>query len=97
MHRLSKEADEQPDGWSSEETESRLFKEADELPDRSFGSVHVKTILQALFFIVLWFTTSLFLSLYNTYLFGKTHYNFQYPLFTTTLHCCIQFILSLIV
>jgi solute carrier family 35 protein C2 len=65
--------------------------------DRSFGKVYLSTALWSLFYIILWFSTSLSLSLYNKYLFSASHYNFQYPLFTTCLHTCIQFILSAIV
>jgi hypothetical protein len=69
----------------------------DEQPDRSFGKIYLSTVLWSGFYILLWFSTSLSLSLYNKYLFSAAHYNFQYPLFTTCLHTCIQFFLSVIV
>ncbi|KAI6026398.1 hypothetical protein PISMIDRAFT_143759 [Pisolithus microcarpus 441] len=45
-------------------------------------------------FIVLWFTFATVLSVYNKWMFSLDHFGFPYPLFVTTIHMCIQFILA---
>ncbi|KAL3898798.1 MAG: hypothetical protein SGCHY_002499 [Lobulomycetales sp.] len=64
---------------------------------KSFAKVFVGQAGASFFFICCWFTASLTLSLYNKYLFSASHYNFKYPLFTTTMHTLIQFVLSYLV
>ena len=34
------------------------------------------------------------LSVYNKWMFSKEHYDFPFPLFVTTLHMCVQFLIS---
>ncbi|KAJ3096971.1 Triose-phosphate Transporter [Phlyctochytrium planicorne] len=41
-------------------------------------------------FILLWYVTSLGLSMYNKWLFGERHHNFKFPLFTSAVHMCLQ-------
>ena len=45
--------------------------------------------------ILLWYTFSLVLSLYNKWMFAPAHLNFPFPLFVTSMHMLMQFILSL--
>ncbi|KAI6121328.1 TPT-domain-containing protein [Pisolithus sp. B1] len=45
-------------------------------------------------FIVLWFTFATVLSVYNKWMFSLDHFGFPYPLFVTTVHVAIQFVLS---
>ncbi|TFL04803.1 triose-phosphate transporter family-domain-containing protein [Pterulicium gracile] len=45
-------------------------------------------------FIAAWFTFSTIISVYNKWMFSKEHYDFPYPLFVTTVHMFIQFILA---
>ncbi|KAJ3209344.1 Triose-phosphate Transporter [Dinochytrium kinnereticum] len=45
-------------------------------------------------FILLWFTTSLTLSLYNKWLFGQGQKNFKFPLFSSSIHMVLQYGLS---
>lgn len=40
------------------------------------------------------FTFSTIISVYNKWMFSKEHYDFPYPLFVTTVHMFIQFILA---
>ncbi|POS88375.1 hypothetical protein EPUL_000926 [Erysiphe pulchra] len=47
--------------------------------------------------IALWYTFSLFISIYNKWMFDPTHLDFHFPLFTTCLHMIVQFILSFLV
>ncbi|KAI9331950.1 triose-phosphate transporter family-domain-containing protein, partial [Obelidium mucronatum] len=54
-----------------------------------------KTLL-TIFYVLAWYTTSLGLSMYNRWLFSVDHLNFAYPLFTSTIHMVMQFILSAI-
>ncbi|KAI9598627.1 triose-phosphate transporter family-domain-containing protein [Syncephalis fuscata] len=49
-----------------------------------------------IFFILCWYTLSTFLSLYNKWMFDPNKYGFHYPLYTTSMHQIIQFVLSLI-
>jgi hypothetical protein len=44
--------------------------------------------------ILLWYTFSLLLSLYNKWMFAPDHLDFPFPLFVTGLHMMIQFIMS---
>ncbi|KAJ3025288.1 UNVERIFIED_CONTAM: Triose-phosphate Transporter [Siphonaria sp. JEL0065] len=52
-----------------------------------------KTLL-TLAYILAWYSTSLGLSMYNKWLFSKDHLDFRYPLFTSTIHMVMQFLLS---
>lgn len=47
--------------------------------------------------ITLWYTFSLFISIYNKWMFDPTHLDFHFPLFTTCLHMVVQFFLSFLV
>ncbi|KAF9978844.1 Triose-phosphate Transporter [Actinomortierella ambigua] len=47
-----------------------------------------------IFYIFAWYGCSTSLSFYNKWLFSGTHYNFRFPLFTTSLHMVAQFTLS---
>ncbi|KAG5928646.1 hypothetical protein E4U42_000252 [Claviceps africana] len=47
--------------------------------------------------ILLWYFFSLSISLYNKWMFDKDHLNFAFPLFTTSTHMLVQFILSALV
>ncbi|KAG0237627.1 Triose-phosphate Transporter [Actinomortierella wolfii] len=53
-----------------------------------------KRTLWNIFFIMAWYGCSTSLSFYNKWLFSGTHYNFRFPLFTTSLHMVAQFTLS---
>lgn len=44
--------------------------------------------------ILLWYLFSLSISLYNKWMFSKDNLNFAFPLFTTSMHMVVQFILS---
>ncbi|KAG0322039.1 Triose-phosphate Transporter [Dissophora globulifera] len=46
------------------------------------------------FYVFAWYSFSSALSFYNKWLFSPQHHNFQYPLFTTSLHMFAQFTLS---
>lgn len=54
----------------------------------------LRRILTILSFILLWYTFSLLLSLYNKWMFAPAHLNFPFPLFVTSLHMLMQFLLS---
>ena len=53
-----------------------------------------RRILTILSLILLWYTFSLLLSLYNKWMFAPDHWNFPFPLFVTGLHMLVQFFLS---
>ncbi|KAI9172159.1 transporter [Paramyrothecium foliicola] len=44
--------------------------------------------------ILLWYLFSLSISLYNKWMFDKKRLNFAFPLFTTSMHMLVQFVLS---
>ncbi|TFK74541.1 TPT-domain-containing protein [Pluteus cervinus] len=46
------------------------------------------------FFISCWFTFATILSLYNKWMFAPEHLGFPFPLFVTTIHMFIQFLLA---
>ncbi|KAF9908998.1 Triose-phosphate Transporter [Linnemannia zychae] len=46
------------------------------------------------FYVFAWYSCSTALSFYNKWLFSPAHHNFQFPLFTTSLHMVAQFLLS---
>jgi hypothetical protein len=56
-----------------------------------------RRILKIFGLILLWYTFSLLLSLYNKWMFAPSHLNFPFPLFVTALHMVMQFFLSGIV
>ncbi|ORX49493.1 TPT-domain-containing protein [Hesseltinella vesiculosa] len=41
--------------------------------------------------ILTWYIFATFLSVYNKWMFSAEHYNFQYPLFVTSVHMIVQF------
>ncbi|KAH7888311.1 triose-phosphate transporter family-domain-containing protein [Phlebopus sp. FC_14] len=47
-------------------------------------------------FILSWFLFATVLSLYNKWMFSPDHFGFPYPLFVTTLHFVVQFLLAAI-
>ncbi|SAL96636.1 hypothetical protein [Absidia glauca] len=44
-----------------------------------------------LLWILTWYTFATFLSVYNKWMFSADHYNFQFPLFVTSIHMVVQF------
>jgi len=57
----------------------------------------IRRIVHIFSLILLWYTFSLLLSLYNKWMFAPGHLNFPFPLFVTSLHMVVQFFLSGIV
>src|SRR5271156_80169 len=57
----------------------------------------LRRILTILSLILLWYTFSLLLSLYNKWMFAPGHLNFPFPLFVTSVHMLMQFFLSWVV
>lgn len=53
-----------------------------------------RRILIILSLILLWYSFSLLLSLYNKWMFAPDHLDFPFPLFVTGLHMAVQFVLS---
>ncbi|KAF9568112.1 Triose-phosphate Transporter [Mortierella alpina] len=51
-------------------------------------------MLWNIFYVFAWYSCSTALSFYNKWLFSPNHHNFQFPLFTTSLHMVAQFLLS---
>ncbi|KAI8061154.1 triose-phosphate transporter family-domain-containing protein [Gongronella butleri] len=47
-----------------------------------------------LVWILTWYLFATFLSIYNKWMFSADHYNFQYPLFVTSVHMIVQFCFS---
>ncbi|KAJ3842372.1 TPT-domain-containing protein [Lentinula raphanica] len=45
-------------------------------------------------FIGSWFFFAILLSMYNKWMFSDSHFNFPYPLFVTSLHMVVQFLLA---
>ncbi|KAI8322185.1 TPT-domain-containing protein, partial [Martensiomyces pterosporus] len=55
-----------------------------------------KHILLSMSFIVLWYTFSGMLSVYNKWLFGKSERDFPFPLFVSSIHMLAQYLLALL-
>ncbi|CAO3689958.1 unnamed protein product [Rhizopus stolonifer] len=53
-----------------------------------------KNISINLLWILTWYTFATILSVYNKWMFSQDHYNFQYPLFVTSIHMIVQFFFS---
>jgi solute carrier family 35, member C2 len=79
--------------FSVDSPESELSSPLTEIQKPSSGSL-LRRILVISGFILLWFTFSLILSLYNKWMFAPAHLDFPFPLFVTSLHMVMQFILS---
>ncbi|PSR84406.1 hypothetical protein PHLCEN_2v5443 [Hermanssonia centrifuga] len=45
-------------------------------------------------FIGSWFVFAMVLSLYNKWMFSSEHFGFPFPLFVTTMHMCVQFVIA---
>ncbi|KAI8049946.1 triose-phosphate transporter family-domain-containing protein [Syncephalis plumigaleata] len=59
------------------------------------GRAFWRSQMSNIFFIGAWYTLSTLLSLYNKWMFDPKKYGFHYPLFTTSMHQVIQFVLAL--
>ncbi|KAK4077910.1 uncharacterized protein Triagg1_3604 [Trichoderma aggressivum f. europaeum] len=57
----------------------------------------VKKLMVNVVLILLWYLFSLSISLYNKWMFDEDRLNFAFPLFTTSMHMVVQFILSALV
>ncbi|KAM0262318.1 hypothetical protein ACHAQJ_001787 [Trichoderma viride] len=57
----------------------------------------VKKLIINLVLILLWYLFSLSISLYNKWMFDEDRLNFAFPLFTTSMHMVVQFLLSALV
>ncbi|KAK4454757.1 hypothetical protein QBC34DRAFT_392543 [Podospora aff. communis PSN243] len=57
----------------------------------------LKRLLINITLILLWYTFSLSISLYNKWMFDKGKLNFPFPMFTTSMHMLVQFTLASIV
>ncbi|KAH6608795.1 nucleotide-sugar transporter [Trichoderma cornu-damae] len=57
----------------------------------------VRRLLVNLVLILLWYFFSLSISLYNKWMFDRDRLNFAFPLFTTSMHMVVQFVLSALV
>ncbi|KAL7946684.1 TPT domain-containing protein [Trichoderma barbatum] len=57
----------------------------------------VKKLIVNVVLILLWYLFSLSISLYNKWMFDEDRLNFAFPLFTTSMHMVVQFILSALV
>ncbi|CEP13443.1 hypothetical protein [Parasitella parasitica] len=54
----------------------------------------VKSSAISLFWVLMWYIFATILSVYNKWMFSEDHYNFQYPLFVTSVHMIVQFVFS---
>ncbi|KAK5114516.1 hypothetical protein LTR62_002451 [Meristemomyces frigidus] len=62
--------------------------------EKAVGSTILRTNLINGLLIGLWYTFSISISVYNKWMFSKENLDFHYPLFTTSLHMIIQFVLA---
>ncbi|KAK2875592.1 hypothetical protein FQN49_001578 [Arthroderma sp. PD_2] len=85
--------------WRARKRQQR--EELDNMvPNGGMGGLRVadravikKLAINALF-IGLWYFFAVSISLYNKWMFSPTNLNFKFPLFTTSLHMLVQFILA---
>ncbi|KAK9366699.1 triose-phosphate transporter family-domain-containing protein [Lipomyces kononenkoae] len=56
----------------------------------STNSILFKTVIVNSIFILLWYSFSLSLSLYNKWMFSEGHLDFRFPLFATSMHMVTQ-------
>ncbi|KAK9470409.1 triose-phosphate transporter family-domain-containing protein [Dipodascopsis tothii] len=54
------------------------------------NTIMLKKVIVNVVFILMWYTFSLVLSLYNKWMFSGDHLNFKFPLFASSLHMVIQ-------
>ena len=62
--------------------------------DKLVNATMMKNIIINTLLIVLWYSFSIAISVYNKWMFSKENLDFHYPLFTTSLHMIVQFILA---
>ncbi|KAK9239452.1 triose-phosphate transporter family-domain-containing protein [Lipomyces kononenkoae] len=60
----------------------------------SSNTILLKTIMVNTIFILLWYSFSLSLSLYNKWMFSEGHLDFRFPLFATSMHMVTQTFLA---
>ena len=63
-------------------------------PEDLATATMVKNILINALLIVLWYSFSISISVYNKWMFSGDNLNFPFPLFTTSLHMVVQFALA---
>ncbi|KAI8904954.1 triose phosphate transporter [Powellomyces hirtus] len=90
---------EQPFRWKTIPSRlKRMYADALASPtapgEGTFVNQWSRHALVASFYIASWYTFSLTLSFYNTWLFHVDQKNFRFPLFTTMIHTIMQFMLS---
>jgi hypothetical protein len=94
-------SDEEDAFESSPRAQFSLDLPSPDLPPDGPPTPHAPSIYQRILvifcLIVLWYTFSLLLSLYNKWMFAPAHFDFPFPLFVTSLHMLVQFLLSSIV
>ncbi|KAK9461257.1 triose-phosphate transporter family-domain-containing protein [Lipomyces oligophaga] len=61
---------------------------------RSTNRILVAKLFLNVAYILLWYTFSLSLSLYNKWMFSDTYLNFKFPLFATSCHMAVQTLLA---
>ncbi|KAI8453688.1 triose-phosphate transporter family-domain-containing protein [Phakopsora pachyrhizi] len=60
------------------------------------NSLICKNLIINLMFISSWYLFATLISLYNKWMFSPEHYDFQYPLFVSSCHMVVQFVLAAI-
>lgn len=66
-------------------------KEPEEVEKKDKGTITVEDGVAILSYILLWYGFSISLSVYNKWLFSVEGVNFNYPIFSTSLHQFVQF------
>ncbi|KAI7872480.1 triose-phosphate transporter family-domain-containing protein [Spinellus fusiger] len=78
-----------PPYHSSPDASSTQRLLAEETPLKTEQSL-LKTTLTNVFWVLMWYMFATVLSVYNKWMFSAEHYNFQFPLFVTTMHMVVQ-------
>ncbi|PHH72783.1 hypothetical protein CDD83_4878 [Cordyceps sp. RAO-2017] len=76
--------------------DNRIAQEKDVSPDemKEADQDVMRRLLVNGLFILLWYMFSLSISLYNKWMFDQNRLNFAFPLFTTSMHMLVQFVLA---
>ncbi|WCJ25081.1 Nucleotide/sugar transporter family protein [Euphorbia peplus] len=76
------------------DTDTDSLVDIENLPSKSKSPLNTSDVLKTLFFILVWYTFSTFLTLYNKTLLGDDMGKFPAPLLMNTVHFSMQAILS---
>ncbi|GAA5985937.1 hypothetical protein JCM10908_006340 [Rhodotorula pacifica] len=81
-------------GSASTRRRGSAARDAEKLDERTLRILWWKSAAINVLYILAWYCFSMLISLYNKWMFSEEYYNFPYPLFVTSIHMLVQWLLA---